>query len=70
MDEERTTDVRAMALHVYVALLTQSTRARNSPWTLALCLTAAVGITNQNFLETDKCMKNSLLQLKTIELLG
>ena len=38
------------------------------PWALAICLTTAVGMTNGNFLQT--CIKNSLLQTKTIEILG
>ena len=38
------------------------------PWTLALCFTTAVVIRNDNFIQT--CIKNSLLQTKTIDILG
>ena len=38
------------------------------PWTLTLCLAIQVDMTNGNFLQT--CIKNSLLQAKTVEILG
>ncbi len=38
------------------------------PWTLPICLTTALGMTNGNILQTCTCIKNTLMQSKTIEI--
>ncbi len=41
---------------------------KRGTWTLALCLTPAVDVTNDKFLQT--CIKNALLYTKTIKISG